>query len=324
MLYKTNNITFIISKNKVAFKSNSTNEKEIKQTVIKAYKYKYQGQERQKELNLNWDNFMYRNYDFALGRFVNIDPISEHVHSQSPYVLSNNNPIIFKDYLGLGIFNVIGNLFRRFKDTIHNLFVSCPGGKQYENQSIREAWQTPDFNFSLRNLFPRKKPVVHKNHRVRRISTHNLSAKTIKTSFSALKFLPVAVLPLDLAYKSGQMYDSNIITPSYIKLDIYGNVISMQVKMPTDEKSVNELNQIIKILTTDGSIRLRIDFPKPTSFFNNNSLNSLNIRNRREFQLLARYLYSGGIKHNRISWGHYNLDNRKKSGKKAPLKLKFY
>ena len=41
------------------------------------YKYKFQGQERQDDLSLNWDSFKWRNYDFTIGRFFNIDPLTE-------------------------------------------------------------------------------------------------------------------------------------------------------------------------------------------------------------------------------------------------------
>ena len=47
------------------------------QNFTKAYKYKYQGQERQDELGLNWDSFKFRNYDYAIGRFMSIDPLAE-------------------------------------------------------------------------------------------------------------------------------------------------------------------------------------------------------------------------------------------------------
>src|SRR5690606_29569245 len=50
-----------------------------------AEKYKFLGQERQEELGLDWDVFRHRNYDFAIGRFMNIDPISEEYMSISNY-----------------------------------------------------------------------------------------------------------------------------------------------------------------------------------------------------------------------------------------------
>ncbi len=59
------------------------------------YKYKYQGQERQDELGLNWDSFKWRNYDYAIGRFMSIDPLSEEYSYNSPYAFQENK-------LGLG------------------------------------------------------------------------------------------------------------------------------------------------------------------------------------------------------------------------------
>jgi RHS repeat-associated protein len=59
----------------------------------RSYQYKYQGQERQDELGLNWDSFKWRNYDYAIGRFMSIDPLAEKYSYQSPYNFSENRVI---------------------------------------------------------------------------------------------------------------------------------------------------------------------------------------------------------------------------------------
>lgn len=58
-----------------------------------AEKYKFQGQERNEELGLNWDSFKWRNYDYAIGRFFNIDMLAEEYSYQSPYNFSENRVI---------------------------------------------------------------------------------------------------------------------------------------------------------------------------------------------------------------------------------------
>lgn len=65
------------------------------------YKYKYQGQERQDELGLNWDSFKWRNYDYAIGRFISIDPLTEEYDTWSPYVFSGNRVIDARELEGL-------------------------------------------------------------------------------------------------------------------------------------------------------------------------------------------------------------------------------
>lgn len=54
------------------------------------YQYKYQGQELQDELGLNWYSYKYRNYDPAIGRFFNVDPLTEKYVDWGPYVFSGN------------------------------------------------------------------------------------------------------------------------------------------------------------------------------------------------------------------------------------------
>jgi RHS repeat-associated protein len=70
-------------------------------TPAQEYKYKFQGQERQDELGLNWDSFKYRNYDYAIGRFMGIDPLAEKYSYQSPYNFSENQVIAYRELEGL-------------------------------------------------------------------------------------------------------------------------------------------------------------------------------------------------------------------------------
>jgi len=69
--------------------------------LVNSYKYKFQGQERQDELGLNWDSFKWRNYDYAIGRFMNIDPLTEKYNTWSPYVFSGNRVIDARELEGL-------------------------------------------------------------------------------------------------------------------------------------------------------------------------------------------------------------------------------
>ena len=65
--------------------------------MIKAYKYKYNNKELLDELDLNWYDYSARNYDTALGRFMNLDPLAEKYQACSPYNYTLNNPINFID-----------------------------------------------------------------------------------------------------------------------------------------------------------------------------------------------------------------------------------
>jgi RHS repeat-associated protein len=78
-------------------------KKQIKQIPPEQvrYKYKFQGQERQDELHLNWDSFKWRNYDFATGRFMSIDPLAEKYPHNSTYAFSENRVIDAVELEGL-------------------------------------------------------------------------------------------------------------------------------------------------------------------------------------------------------------------------------
>jgi RHS repeat-associated protein len=53
-------------------------------------RWKFQGQEHVDELGLGWDSFKWRNHQPEIGRFFNVDPLSEKYYYNSTYAFSEN------------------------------------------------------------------------------------------------------------------------------------------------------------------------------------------------------------------------------------------
>ncbi len=73
----------------------------VEEKFTKTYKYKYNGKEYQDELSLNLYDYGARNYDPALGRWMNIDPLAERNFSTSAYAYVINSPLIYTDPDGM-------------------------------------------------------------------------------------------------------------------------------------------------------------------------------------------------------------------------------
>jgi len=63
--------------------------------------FDFLGQERQKELGLNWLTFRHRNYNPEIGRFFGVDPVAGDYVSISTYQFAHNNPISKVELEGL-------------------------------------------------------------------------------------------------------------------------------------------------------------------------------------------------------------------------------
>ena len=101
---------------------------------VNSNKYKYNGKELQDELGLNMYDYGARNYDPALGRWMNIDPLAETFYHLSGYNYVNNNPINSTDPNGMWTVSLISNTNSN-GDVVYSLQFTAEEGDNIETLS---------------------------------------------------------------------------------------------------------------------------------------------------------------------------------------------
>src|SRR5690606_3950039 len=101
-------------------------------------------------LGLNWDSFKWRNYDYAIGRFMSIDPLTEEYNTWSPYVFSGNRVIDARELEGLepellkDLWNSAKNLVKSTE--VKSVSLGIGGGFKIYNTGINVSVSNFEYN----------------------------------------------------------------------------------------------------------------------------------------------------------------------------------
>ncbi|WP_298320502.1 DUF6443 domain-containing protein [uncultured Aquimarina sp.] len=284
--------------------------------------YSFNGEEFDQSLNLNTFDLGARHYDPAIGRFMVIDPMADFVNNQSPYVMANNNPVLYVDEYGLGIWNWLKALGRKTAYGVKKLFSgnTCSCGNSGE--SLAQAWRRPDNILPerkkrrKRSSSPKNQTEVVNNNRTPSypinlqsigalLSTPNLSISDFNIS------IPKPRLP-EVPTFEGREIRTRINVPTHIQFAGDGTDLAI------DAMTRRTLNAIIKTLVDYPQIKLEV-------YVNYTGVNSL--RNDPNFEQRARsqsskrgrkilqFLTRRGIEPNRIRarQGEIIFEKRKQS-----------
>ncbi|AZA56571.1 DUF6443 domain-containing protein [Chryseobacterium shandongense] len=263
-----------------------------------AYQYKFQGQELQET---GWYSFKWRNYMPDVGRFFNIDPLTEEYPTWSPYVFSGNRVIDAREIEGLEPHVLFGT-----QDKAARNF-----GKQYNGKSILNKREYSAFIYSIdvdnKTYYAYNTPAKGNQHGIPKnklnkytpkggkivayIHTHgNDDPEYDDENFSG----EVGKQGGDIGYAEEQKLGAYLVTPGGV-LEYFdvntGEAYTLNYDMPSDPKSKNRQNTIDPEMSPlpsegDGPRPTPKRYPNPTEPKFDNILKSIKDKKRMEIILI--------------------------------------
>lgn len=267
-------------------------------TTLNSYQYKYQGQELQET---GFYSFKWRNYMPDVGRFFNVDPLTEEYPTWSPYVFSGNRVIDAREIEGLEPHVLFGT-----QDKAARNF-----GKQYNGKSILNKREYSAFIYSIdvdnKTYYAYNTPAKGNQHGIPKnklnkytpkggkivayIHTHgNDDPEYDDENFSG----EVGKQGGDIGYAEEQKLGAYLVTPGGV-LEYFdvntGEAYTLNYDMPSDPKSKNRQNTIDPEMSPlpsegDGPRPTPKRYPNPTEPKFDNILKSIKDKKRMEIILI--------------------------------------
>ncbi len=183
----------------------------------------FQGQEKQDELDLGWIQFKWRNYDPAIGRFFNVDPLASEFVYNSPYAFAENRVINGVELEGLEWENFMSG----FEKPKNLTLKPVPSGKGVQHQSYNVVVANPKKALSdLRSTFREKPQDVLSN--------------------SKAEFQPVDG-------NGNKLKNANLQEGSFIEIGIFGLLNNSTVKVTGEESTENSFSSTYKPIILSGT-----------------------------------------------------------------------